>query len=138
VTAAAQPPRYFVDENSLSLGVVLARSRADVVYPGHPLLPDVPRRTKDEGWLPVIGRRDLVLITRDKKIRTRPIERRRLVAAGVRGFVLTGAGDMSTAGMVDLVLKRWPAIEQFESDHPAGPWLASVTAHGVRQLQIGA
>lgn len=34
--------RYFVDENDLALAKALAERYADVVYPGHPDLPEVP------------------------------------------------------------------------------------------------
>ena len=67
--------RFFVDENDLALGKALAALHGDVVYPGHPELPEVPRQTEDDVWLEVVGRRRLVVITRDKKIRYRPVER---------------------------------------------------------------
>jgi hypothetical protein len=61
--------RCFVDENSLVLGRLLARQRHDVVHPGHRLFPEVPVGSKDDVWLPIVGERGLILITRDKKIR---------------------------------------------------------------------
>jgi PIN like domain len=117
--------RFFVDENSLVLGRLLARQRHDVVHPGHRLFPEVPVGSKDDVWLPIVGERGLILITRDKKIRSRPIERARLIEAGVRGFVLTGAGDMDSEQMLQLVDDRWAEIDHYIADHPIGPWLAS-------------
>ncbi len=35
--------RFFVDENDLALGKALAEAIGDVVYPGHPELPEVTR-----------------------------------------------------------------------------------------------
>lgn len=67
--------RFFVDENDLALGKALASIHGGIVYPGHPDLPEVPRQTADDVWLEVIGRRRLVVITRDKKIRYRPVEK---------------------------------------------------------------
>ena len=43
------PIRFFVDENDLALGKLLAQERSDVVYPGHPDLPEVVRGTLDDG-----------------------------------------------------------------------------------------
>lgn len=77
-----------------------------------------------------------MLITRDKKIRSRPVERQRLLAAGVRGFVLTAAGDLNTAQMVALVNARWGAMTRYLSVHTSGPRLASVTRSGVTTLFI--
>jgi len=83
--------RLFVDENDLALGKALAGNHlGDVLFPGHVDLPDVPRGTIDDEWLPVTGAQKLVVITRDKRIRYRPVEKRMWVVHAVRGFVLTG------------------------------------------------
>jgi hypothetical protein len=78
--------RFFVDENDLALGKALAALHGDVVYPGHPELPEVPRQTEDDVWLEVVGRRRLVVITRDKKIRYRPVEKQAWVNAPSPGI----------------------------------------------------
>ncbi len=82
---------YFTDENTLGLGKLLRRSgRIDVLYPGHEDLPDVPVGTPDLEWMPVLARLDLVLVTRDRRIRTRPAELRAYWEFGIRS-VWTGA-----------------------------------------------
>lgn len=48
--------------------------------------------TRDVEWLPEVGARRWVLITKDKQIRRREIELRALRQAGVRAFVLTAGG----------------------------------------------
>jgi hypothetical protein len=40
--------RFFVDENDLALGKALADLHANIVFPGHPDLPEVPRRSLDD------------------------------------------------------------------------------------------
>ncbi len=67
---------FFVDENDLALGRALAEQRGNVVYPGHPDLPEVPRQSLDDKWLEVVGAKGLVVITRDQRIRYRPVEKR--------------------------------------------------------------
>ena len=49
------PARFFVDENDLALGKALAELHGNVVFPGHPDLPEVPRQSLDDEWLEVIG-----------------------------------------------------------------------------------
>jgi hypothetical protein len=44
----------------------------------------------DLEWIPEVGRRSWVLITRDTNIRRTPLERAAYVYAGLRGFVVTG------------------------------------------------
>lgn len=42
------PAKFFVDENDLALGKALDAVRGEVVYPGHPDLPEVPRGALDD------------------------------------------------------------------------------------------
>jgi hypothetical protein len=48
--------------------------------------------TLDVDWLPQVGRREWILITKDKNIRKREIELRALKQSRVRAFVLTAGG----------------------------------------------
>lgn len=52
--------RWFVDESALGLGKLLARTRDDVIYAGHPDLPEIPLGTIDVGWMPIVAARDWV------------------------------------------------------------------------------
>ena len=128
--------RFFVDENDLALGRSLALARKDVLHPGHVRLPDVPLGTSDAQWLPIVGGLGLVVITRDKRIRARPAEAELVVAAGIRGFVLTSAGDLSTWDTLTLLVRQWDALERYLTEPPSRPWLAAVTNQGVRPLRI--
>jgi len=128
--------RFFIDENDLALGRSLALARKDVLHPGHVRLPDVPLGMPDAQWLPIVGELGLVVITRDKKIRSRPAEAELVIAAGIRGFVLTSAGDLSTWDTLSVLVRQWDALERHLAAHPSGPWLAALTSQGVRPLRI--
>ena len=67
---------FFVDENDLALGKALAQLHGNVVFPGHRDLPEVPRQSLDDEWLDVVGTEGLVVITRDQRIRYKPVEKR--------------------------------------------------------------
>ncbi len=125
-----------MDENDLALGKALARWRDDVVFPGHPQLPEVPRQTSDDEWLRVIGERQLIVITRDQRIRYRPVEKSAWVTHHVRGFVLTGRGSQSTDQSLNVLIQHWSAIEAAIDAGPNGPWMQSVTANGVRTIEL--
>lgn len=103
--------RYFVDENDLALGKALAAVRPDAAHPGHLRLPEVPRGTKDPERLPIIGAMGLVVITRDKHIRRRPVEKRLWCEHGIRGFVLTGKTSQSSRDGLGILVRRRSAIE---------------------------
>lgn len=128
--------RFFVDENDLALGRALADLHGNVVFPGHPDLPEVPRQSLDDEWLEVIGAQGLVVITRDQRIRYRPVEKRIWVDHRVRGFVLTGTTSQSTADSLALLERHWANIAIIVEAVPAGPWMYAVTQAGVRPISL--
>jgi len=130
------PARFFVDENDLALGKALAELHGNVVFPGHPDLPKVPRRSPDDEWLEVVGTEGLVVITRDQRIRYRPVEKRMWVEHRVRGFVLTGTASQSTADSLSLLEQRWARMATIVDAKPAGPWMYAVTQAGLRGILL--
>lgn len=128
--------RFFVDENDLALGKALASIHNEIVYPGHPDLPEVPRQTDDDVWLEVIGRRRLVVITRDKKIRYRPVEKQAWVTHKVRGFVLTGRSSQATADSLAILETHWKAISTIVTENPQGPWMFGLTSAALRPIPL--
>lgn len=110
--------RFFVDENDLALGKVLAERRGDVVFPGHADLPEVPRGSLDDLWLPMIGAKRLVVITRDQRIRYRPVEKQMWIEHRVRGFVVTGRKSQSTKDSLNVLERHWARIEDITETGP--------------------
>ena len=128
--------RFCVDENDLALGKALADLHGNVVFPGHPDLPEVPRRSLDDEWLAVIGVRGLVVITRDKRIRYRPVERAMWVEHRVRSFVLTGTASQSTSDSLTLLEHHWAEMAVSVEAEPVGPWMYAVTRAGLRPIPL--
>lgn len=128
--------RFYVDEDDLALGRALGHHRDGVIYPGHPDLPAVPRGTLDDEWLRIVGTDHLVVITRDRRIRYRPVERRAWVTNRVRGVVLTGRMSQSTADSLALLESRWPELECLAEQVPEGPWMYALTRAGFRRIEL--
>lgn len=126
--------RWFVDENLIKVGRALAQVRPDVVYPGSPKLPAVPRGAEDDLWLPVVGESGWAVITRDRRIRSRPVERRRFEQHGVRAFCLTGKNEMTDWEKLGLIVRMWDRMESAYDSLGSGPWMCSVTSGGVEQM----
>src|SRR5687768_10213905 len=104
---SALEPVYFTDENALGLGKLLERAdRTDVLYPGHPRLPEVPLGTPDLEWMPEVARRELVVLTRDRRIRTRPAELRVYLEHGLRSVWLGAKQDLGPHDQLALFLKH--------------------------------
>ncbi len=128
--------RFYLDETDLKLAKALAEMHEGIVYPGHEDLPQVHRGTQDDAWLPVIGSLGLVVITRDARIRYRPMEKARWIDHRVRGFVLTGRTSQSTEQSLALLTRWWTPIGEVTIQRPIGPWMYSITNSGIRQLEL--
>ena len=83
----------------------------------------------DVEWIPEVGRRKWVLITKDKNIRRNPLERAAYENAKLRGFVLTGA-DMGGKEMADLLVSCLPGMARRVGGRP-GPLLFAISRAGV-------
>jgi len=100
--------------------------------------------TPDSEWLLEVGKRGWVVLTKDKRIRYRPIETAALWRARVRAFVLVARGDLSGAEIGSIFVKALPAMRRFCAEVQP-PFIAHVfkdsgvklvrpgTVHGRRQ-----
>ena len=93
-----------------------------------PLLDHFPAGTPDVDWLPEIGRRGWVLLTKDKWIRRRTVEKRALLSSGIAAFVLS-SGDMGGAEMGQAFSKAYSRMRKLLRDYRP-PFIAIVRASG--------
>jgi hypothetical protein len=100
----------------------LAAARKDTIHVGHPLIPECPRGALDTEWIPEAAKRNLVVITRDKKLRTKPVEVRALWEHGLRVFNIGGKNDLPWEWLVRVV-RHWPRMEEIVAARPVGPWI---------------
>ena len=85
--------RWYFDESVLGPAKILDRRRNDVVYPGHDLVPALPRGVADTDWIPVVAEMGWVTFCRDRRIRTRPGERTIAREAGLHMVWFAGKQD---------------------------------------------
>jgi hypothetical protein len=127
----------FFDENDPALGKALADQYGNVVYPGHPELPEPPRQALEDEWLRVVG---MKVITRDQRIRYRPVEKHRWVQHRVRGFVLTGTTSQSTGDSLVLLECHWEGIaiivEVMPEAHGCSPRASRSARHPARLTPV--
>lgn len=88
-----------------------------------------PGDTPDAEWIPEVGSRGWVLITKDQNIRRNPLERRAYEIARLRGFVATGK-DMSGKDLAELLVRCLPGMTRRAAGR-AGPLLFAISAGGV-------
>ena len=85
-------------------------------------------------WLPEVGRRGRIVLTRDDHIRHRFHERTALIQAGVRAFVLVRR-SLSGPAMAVAFVQALPDIHQYVARYPA-PFIARVTQTGSVSLLL--
>ena len=133
---AARPIRFFADESILGVGKALAIARRDVVHPGHALIPEVTTGTLDPVWIPIVAARSLVVIARDRRIRTKPVERAMLRDHALRVFWIAGKRDRSNWDNLTLLVRQWERIELIVRSRGPGPWFQAISDSGIRELSV--
>jgi hypothetical protein len=116
------PPTLYVDE---CLGRAIAlKLQSD----GHDARPfDEFAGKTDVEFLPTIGERRWVLLTKDKNVRRNQLEVNAILNAGLRAFVIT-ATSLNHQQIADLVSKAMPKIIRISRQ--AGPFVYNITATG--------
>ncbi|MGQ0655166.1 MAG: hypothetical protein ACT4P4_23365 [Betaproteobacteria bacterium] len=121
-----EPLTVFLDESldSESIAAALAAAGARVERLTHHLA----RGTADEAWLAYAGSRGWVVLTRDKRIRYRKLEKLALRAANVRAFVFTG-GNVTLAETAAILARALPRMGEIAS-RAAAPFIFHIGVAG--------
>jgi hypothetical protein len=125
------PFEFFVDE-CIAFHHVAAMLRAENYVAHVPGADPVLTGTVDVDWLPFVGTRHWILITKDKNIRKREIELRAMRASRVNTFVLTGAG-LTGAEQARVVKEALPAMLRLLRRRSAH-FIARITAESSVQI----
>ena len=121
-----EEPTFCIDE---ALGNrVVAQALREAGVSVELLIDHHKRGAFDEEWLPDIGRRGWIVLTKDKMMRRRPAEQLAIVKHGVRAFSLT-SGEMKAQEMAEVFLKAMPKMKRLLRKHPE-PFIAAVTRSG--------
>lgn len=88
--------------------------------------------TLDIEWLPEIGKRGWVILTKDAAIARRPLERQAVAQANCQMFMLASQ-NLSSKAMAEAFRVAMPAIEKFLIENPA-PFIAKVYRDGTVEM----
>jgi predicted nuclease of predicted toxin-antitoxin system len=122
--SAAKPPDgtvFFIDR---SIRTELIKSGLVVeIHDDH-----FARDEEDRVWLRTAGERGWVVLTKDQRLRSRPLEIAALRASNARVFVLT-AGNLRGSEIAAVFLKALPRIHGILRLRP-GPFLTRISQSG--------
>jgi hypothetical protein len=93
-----------------------------------------PQGAADEEWLPELGRRGWVLLTKDDRIRSTTAQREILLAAGVRAFILSGA-NLPGPAMAEAFRKAAKRMQRVTLGE-RHPFIARLTPSGEVRLLV--
>lgn len=99
--------------------------RDDVLW----LEDEFPHDVPDEEWLALAGERGWLVITHDRKIRTRPGERKAIMDNGVACFILTYKQDLKKEEIVLLIASTLEEMERRFETTPR-PFIYTVNKSG--------
>lgn len=119
---------YVVDENLLRLGKGIVAIRPDTArFTEDPIADLLTPGIGDLDWIPIVGKRGWVVITNDRRIRTRPTEAKLAIEHRLKVIHLQGKiGHGSAWEQLTRLTARWEAIETHAARHREGPWWLSV------------
>jgi len=127
--SAAKPPEgtvFFIDR---SLGVEPVRSALISngltvrIHDDH-----FKRDEEDRVWLSEVGRRSWVVLTKDQRLRYRPLEISALRSSQARVFILV-AGNLRGSEIADVFVSALNAIYRILQAHK-GPFIARIAKSG--------
>ncbi|PRA81450.1 hypothetical protein CQ045_09550 [Microbacterium sp. MYb66] len=111
--------------------------RTDVLHPGHPDFPAVPLGALDLQWMPAVGRAGFIVVTRDRRIRTRPAELTAYREHGIRSVWLGVKRDMRPDEQAQLFLRHEDRLKREIIKRGAGPWALAMNGRGLRPIRLG-
>ena len=83
---------------------------------------------QDVEWIPTVGQRGWVVLTKDNRISKNRLERLVVASAGIKMFILASQ-DLSGSDMAAIFLKAIVAMQEFVRKHPA-PFIAKIYRDG--------
>jgi len=130
-------PVYFADENTLGMAKVLIRlGREDVEHPGHSRVPEVPLGARDLDWMPTVGAAGFIVVTRDRRIRTRPAELAAYRSFGIRSVWIGAKQDLRPQDQAELFLEHEERLRREIIKRGAGPWALAMNVSGLRPVRL--
>lgn len=107
VAKPLEEPVFFVDRSLGRIDVPGALQKAGYdcrIHDEH-----FDQQTEDEFWLSAVAGRNWVVLTKDERIRYRPLELKALESAGLRAFIVI-CGNMRGVETAAILLKAMPRI----------------------------
>lgn len=113
---------FFIDRCLGSKRIAAALREAGLSVESHDdnFATDAP----DVDWLPIVGERGWIVLTKDANINRRPLERMAVARSGVCLFILASQ-NLSGNDMIEILMKAIVPMQNLVRKHPA-PFIAKI------------
>lgn len=125
-----QPTIFFIDRCLGTGKIVEALRQLDVAIEVHD--DHFENNAQDVDWLPEVGEKGWVVLTKDSSISKNYLERIAVARARVRMFMFASQ-SLSGTEMAEVFIKAVNRIQQFTRKHPA-PFIAKIYRDGSIQM----
>lgn len=99
-------------------------------------MPQLQLGMRDVDWIAAAAALGLVVISRDRRMRTRPAERQAMLDHGRRWVWIGAKRDQSTWDWAVLLAKHWDRLEAMVTALGDGPWFLVLTSKGLHQIEV--
>ena len=99
---------FFMDNN---LSPNMARGMKEFGENVEHLQENFPEEAKDIEWLPYVGERGLIVVTKDRNILRQPIQRKAFRENSVGAFFLGGKG-LNRCQLIQQLVRNWPRMKE--------------------------
>lgn len=89
---------------------------------------------KDEEWLEDAGKKGLVVLTKDRRIKQKPAERAMILECNVRCFCVTKSKNLNADELADLFIMHKETI--YDACAEPGPFFYAVRSDKIERLDI--
>lgn len=86
--------------------------------------------------MPVVANQRLIVVGRDRRIRTKPSELLAFCEHGLRVFWIAGKKDLTNWDKLVLLGHRWGDIERIVRERGPGPWFMAINARDVMEIPL--
>jgi PIN like domain len=117
---------FFIDRCLGSKSIVTALRQTGITVEVHE--DHFPANSPDVDWLPEVGQRGWVILTKDANIARRTLEKIAVARAGIRLFTLTSQ-NLAGTDMIEIFTRAIVPMQNFIHKHPA-PFIAKIYRDG--------
>ncbi|MEL6937517.1 MAG: hypothetical protein AAFO59_12745 [Cyanobacteria bacterium J06607_17] len=125
-----EQPTFFIDRALGRKAVAIALRNAGAKIEIHD--DHFPARALDVEWLPIVGEREWLILTKDDAIGRRLLEQMAVASSGARVFVLA-SGNLTGPEMADILVSALSRMQRFAQGN-SKPFIAKVHRRGTVRM----